>query len=442
MAAGPVRRLRQGRKAGRSAAARAGRARSKGPAGGSHGVSRTASPSAPPCRQAATARARSVGVWSVAAARSRYRARLDGGESGAGVGGGEPDRVLPGREVRHRVRAGASRAVRAGRGLGGEQVECERVGRAGRLRVVGRAAGVAGRAAAAGAAGAGGARGPPGVHGGQRGAVAAPLGRAERAALRRVSSSSNSRSPRPRIRSSTNGSASSSRGGLVAERRGVLAGVAVVGAAAVGHQIARRRAARLGRRSASACGMSLSSSAAMWPGLGRGGVQQVVPVVVGEGAQPDLRPVGAGRLPCTYAMTRPGVTVMASTWPPRPRRRGHAAQACGVDRGLLHRRGHALPHQLAAHCPSGALPRSIAEGRPAGRRARPGFAPREPLMTASARTPVRPVRVAQFGQGRLAGAEHRVGQRPLGASISAIRSSTVPSAISRCTWTGWVWPMR
>ncbi len=27
-------------------------------------------------------------------------------------------------------------------------------------------------------------------------------------------------------------------------------------------------------------------------------------------------------------------------------------------------------------------------------------------------------------------------------SMSAMRSSTVPSVISRCTWTGWVWPMR
>ncbi len=30
----------------------------------------------------------------------------------------------------------------------------------------------------------------------------------------------------------------------------------------------------------------------------------------------------------------------------------------------------------------------------------------------------------------------------LDSSISAMRSSTVPSVIRRCTWTGWVWPMR
>ena len=251
--------LRQGRKCGKSAAMRAGRARSKGPAGGSQGSSRTARPARPPCRQAATARARSVGVRSVAAARSRYRARVEAVSP-------EPGWAAARRTAScHRVRpadgvdAGGEEGVGAGRRLGGEQVQRERVGRAGRVRdrPGGRPGWRGQRGTGAAGPGAGGRRASAGpglsAWGGGRALVRSA---ADRAALRRDRSARISCSPRPRIRKQHERVLVEQPGRLVAEGGRVLAGVTVVGAGAVGDQVAGRgQQVRRGRpaRAASPC---------------------------------------------------------------------------------------------------------------------------------------------------------------------------------------------
>ncbi len=226
---------------------------------------------------------------------------------------------------------------------------------------------------------------------------------------------------------------------LVAERGGVLAGVTVVRAGAVGDQIARRR--QQVRHLRQRVRNILVEQGRDVVGPGGRGREEIVPVVVGERPQTDLRAVRAGSAAVdvrhdTAGGHRDRVDVAAARIRPAPDQPGP------VQGGVLQRVHPGVPPPACGEVLTRQglergerAPAVVVAGGSRGAAARAHEGLRRETRSASSRS-VSSVRAAS-PEPRTASARAR-----LAASMSAILSSTVPSAISRWTWTGWVWPMR
>lgn len=247
-------------------------------------------------------------------------------------------------------------------------------------------------------------------------------------------------------------------GHLVAERRHVLAGPAVVGAGAAGVQVVRRREQRDpggGRRVGQGVRHLLGEQRGKVAGAGGDRVEEDVPVGVGEGAQPQFGAVGPGAAAVHVGDDAAGGDGDRGDMPAV-----RVRTAAGEPR-RVHREGFQRRHPGPA--PPAVRERLVVAGRPRGYRLEgppqvvgarpgpgdgPGSAGGGGGLRAGAHDGLR--RETRSARSRSLSSVSAVSPAPstasararLATSISPIRSSTVPSAISRCTWTGWVWPMR